>query len=98
MTDIVKHEVRWTRFYDLSSGGRAKTPYDVIYIQASENGAIDEFERTFFHDPLNITCECCGEDYSIRELDEEAFARSYHEDKYIDKAAICIIHAEDISK
>lgn len=56
----------WTRFMDMASGGGCKTGYEYIYIEAdSEYDAIERFELEFGRDPNNITCECCGEDFSI---------------------------------
>jgi len=56
----------WTKFYDMYSGGSQKEDWSEIYIQASsEEEAIKIFERRFDHHPHRVTCDCCGEDYSI---------------------------------
>ena len=48
------------------SGGSQKEDWSEIYIQASsEEEAIKIFERRFDHHPHRVTCDCCGEDYSI---------------------------------
>jgi hypothetical protein len=60
----------FTKFYDLHSGGYRKTKYAVIYIELNENEAITYFERFFGIDPLNTTCQCCGDDFDIYETDE----------------------------
>ena len=55
----------WTKFTDMASGGKKKEKWDNIYTEASEEDAIELFRLKFGHDPLNVTCSCCGEDYSI---------------------------------
>lgn len=57
----------WTRFYNMSFGGSSKLDSDVIWIEATEEEAVKLFEQIFKRDPYNVTCECCGEDYSIYE-------------------------------
>jgi hypothetical protein len=59
----------WTRFYDLHSGGGRKTPFECIYIEAEEETAIAAFTRIFDRDPGNVTCTCCGADFSVWEMD-----------------------------
>lgn len=65
----VNELVTWTRFFDMSSGGSNKVGPDVIWIQADEEKAVELFESIFKWDPTNVTCECCGQDYSIYEGD-----------------------------
>jgi hypothetical protein len=51
---------------DMHSGGRTKIePYDQIYIEAPEDMARVIFYNRFGRDPDNVTCRCCGPDYSI---------------------------------
>lgn len=50
---------------DMHSGGGRKLQWNYIYIEADEQKAIYIFERMFGLDPYNVTCNCCGEDYSI---------------------------------
>lgn len=57
----------WTRFFDMSSGGSEKLGTTTIWIEESEHEATDLFEQMFGRDPHNITCACCGEDYSVYE-------------------------------
>jgi hypothetical protein len=64
----------WTRFMDMHSGGETKERnpktgrwYEYIYIEAPLEQAKLIFCSRFGHDPENITCDCCGEDYSIDE-------------------------------
>lgn len=65
--------MKWFEFFDMSSGGSEKTDHSVITIKAASKGhAIEIFERTFDRDPLNVTCECCGDDFSISEVDKPA--------------------------
>lgn len=69
----------WTKFFDMHSGGCVKVPpYEIIYIEAeSENEAIEIFETRFDRDPFNITCDCCGNDYSLSEYDTLEEATEY---------------------
>jgi hypothetical protein len=60
---------KWTRFWDMNSGGRQKEKWDMIYIEASREIAERVFYARFGHNPNRVTCTCCGSDYSI---DEEA--------------------------
>lgn len=53
--------------FDMSSGGDQKLAWSHIYIEAPEDEAKVIFERLFDRDPENITCQCCGPDYSINE-------------------------------
>ena len=56
-----------TRFRDLHSGGETKCPpYDTIYIEAdNEATARLRFRDIFHRDPDNVSCDCCGIDYSV---------------------------------
>lgn len=57
----------WTRFFDMSSGGEEKLKWKTIYIEAGATEAIEIFKKKFKRDPSNVTCSCCGEDFSISE-------------------------------
>ena len=57
----------WTRFFDRSSGGSEKLDAGTIWIEAAADEAVDLFEQIFGRDPHNVTCTCCGPDYSIFE-------------------------------
>ncbi len=59
----------WTRFYDMHSGGDAKMPFSCVYIEAEEDTAVAAFKRIFGHNPANVTCTCCGADFSVWEMD-----------------------------
>lgn len=54
-----------TRFMDMHSGGSKKTAFEYIYIEAPEKEAIEIFEQTFNQRPLNVACECFGENFSV---------------------------------
>lgn len=59
----------WTKFYDLHSGGGQKLDYSEFYIEADEPTARAIFEERFGRDPDNVTCSCCGSDYSVYECE-----------------------------
>jgi hypothetical protein len=69
----------WVRFMDMHSGGNLKLPpYQYIYIETdSEAAAIAKFTSKFGRDPYNVTCDCCGEDYSISSSDTLEQATGY---------------------
>lgn len=68
----------WTRFWDMSSGGSTKIePYDFIFIEAPQKEAEEIFQDRFNRDPYNVTCECCGSDYSISEHSDLEQATGY---------------------
>lgn len=60
----------WTRFMDMHSGGGQKLSHNLIFIEAPEDEAIRIFENRFNRNPNNVTCSCCGSDYSISEEKE----------------------------
>jgi hypothetical protein len=85
----------WTQFMDMHSGGGTKeSPYQYIYIEAPENQATSVFYSRFGHDPNNVTCSCCGEDYSITQSDSLREATAYERgcgyegNEYIESARI----------
>ncbi len=58
--------MRWYQFFDMYSGGFRKEANGVILIEAeNRTDAIETFYLTFGHNPLAVTCECCGPDYVI---------------------------------
>ena len=80
----------WIEFYDMHSGGTQKAKWDIICIEAdSEKEAVDIFEEIFGHNPLKVTCECCGEDYIVTEVDKPL-------SETLDKSDLLIIYKEDI--
>lgn len=56
-----------TIFFDMSSGGKEKLPWTLIIIEADKPKAIEVFELKWHRNPHNVTCNCCGSDYSISE-------------------------------
>lgn len=73
----------WTHFMDMHSGGDCKLdPYEHIYIEAYEEQAVMIFEAEFKRDPNNVTCDCCGEDYSISEYSSVERATEYQRKPY----------------
>lgn len=72
----------WTRFYDMHSGGDQKLDWPIIFIEAPEQEAKIIFENRFDRDPNNVTCNCCGNDYSISESESLLEATDY--DRIID--------------
>jgi hypothetical protein len=68
---MVEQKMGITRFMDMHSGGDAKIERDgydqnFIYIESpTEKLGIAIFEKLYDRDPDNITCECCGQDYSV---------------------------------
>jgi len=66
----------WTRFYDMCSGGGRATEHGIIWINASKKDACQLFESIFERDPNNVTCECCGPDYSITEYENPEFEKN----------------------
>ena len=61
----------WTHFWDMHSGGGQKLQWAHIFIEAGESEAKEFFEAAFDRDPDHVTCNCCGGDYSIREVTGE---------------------------
>ncbi len=61
----------YTKFYDMSSGGSKKLGACTIFIEATKDKAVDLFERIFGRDPCNVTCQCCGSDYSVYETENK---------------------------
>lgn len=97
----------YTRFMDMHSGGKLKEKWQYIYIELPEGLAKGFFQEFFGHNPENITCTCCGEDYSISE--DEALEQlsgyergcNYNENKYIEspyKYSFKGINDEDLYK
>ncbi len=66
-----------TRFMDMHSGGKLKTPFTHIYVDAPLDKALGVFKETFKRDPNNITCKCCGEDFVYEEYESLEEASAY---------------------
>ena len=70
---------KWFHFMDMSSGGGSKTAFEHVLIQAAnESDAAAIFEQRLERDPYNVTCDCCGADYSINEYDTLDAATAYN--------------------
>jgi hypothetical protein len=58
-------------FRDTGSGGEYKTEYDYIYVSAfTEDEAYEKFEMELGIDPFQVSCDCCGNDFSVMEAYE----------------------------
>ena len=66
-----------TRFMDMHSGGKLKTPFTHIYVDAPLDTALTIFKDTFKRDPDNVTCKCCGEDFVYEEHSSLEDATAY---------------------
>jgi hypothetical protein len=66
-----------TRFMDMHSGGKLKTPFTHIYVDAPIDEALAIFIDTFQRDPNNVTCKCCGEDFVYEEYNSLEEATAY---------------------
>jgi hypothetical protein len=66
-----------TRFMDMHSGGKLKTPFTHIYVDAPLEKALEIFKDTFKRDPDNVTCKCCGEDFVYEEHSSLEEASAY---------------------
>lgn len=57
------------RFFDVHSGGVAKLDR-TVYIEASSyDEAAARFKARFGRDPYNVTCDCCGPDFSVMDVE-----------------------------
>lgn len=69
----------WTQFWDMYGGGSLKVePYHDIYIEAPEEEAKVIFYNRFNHNPEQISCACCGKDYSISSGEPLAQLTGFH--------------------
>lgn len=57
----------WVQFWDMHSGGDLKwRDASFVYIEADDAiSARETFERITGRNPDNVTCDTCGEDYSV---------------------------------
>lgn len=67
----------WTRFMDMHSGGGQKLDWSHIYIEAPEDEARRVFYAKFGRNPDNVTCDCCGNDYTVDESPSLALATAH---------------------
>jgi hypothetical protein len=69
----------WVHFWDMHSGGKQKLDWANIFIEApDEEEASRYFESRFGRSPGNVTCQCCGEDYSVSVEPSLKQATGYH--------------------
>lgn len=71
----------------MHSGGDKTLEWEVIYIEGSVAQAVEIFEQKFGRSPYSISCECCGEDYSVDDDSDLEQASGYERNcKYDDEA------------
>jgi hypothetical protein len=70
--------IPWTHFMDMHSGGGQKLKWAHIYIEAPEDQAEVIFYNMFGRNPRHVTCNCCGEDYSVRSSKNLQQATAYY--------------------
>ena len=83
----------WTQFWDMRSGGGNKEQWERIYIEAPEEKAKVIFYKRFGHNAEEVSCTCCGPDYSISEAPSLDQASAFHrgcafdknKDKYVER-------------
>ena len=68
----------FTEFWDMHSGGGLKTDYHYWYVEAAEPLARQVFTQITGRDPDNVTCHCCGQDYSVTEYETLEEATEFH--------------------
>lgn len=85
----------WTKFLDMSSGGGEKLDWWSIWIEAPEAEARVIFYNLFDRDPDNVTCDCCGEDYSVTEYGTLENATAYERNCRWDKSRKCYVEEPD---
>lgn len=61
-----KDKNKFTRFWDMHSGGQQKLQWSKIYVNLPEDEAKAWFYKKFGRDCEHITCSCCSEDYSVQ--------------------------------
>lgn len=61
---------KWTEFNDMLTRGGRKTDFNRVYIQAGRDEACEIFTQYFKHNPEQVSCTCCGPDFSIHPADE----------------------------
>ncbi len=86
-----KKDSTWTMFNDRYSGGSRKLDTKRVWIEAEEEQAITLFQEIFGLSPNNISCSCCGEDFSF---DEREFLPN-NNDWIVDKNHINAFKSKD---
>lgn len=90
----------WTKFWDMSSGGGQKLGWNIILIEMPAAEAKAKFEALFNRDPDNVSCECCGPDYSIDTSETLGKAAAFHHQgrtlmEYLASGEVNVISEED---
>lgn len=60
---------KYTTFFDMHSGGGRKSEHEVYILAGDEKTATKTFKKLTGRKPNNVSCRCCGEDYSVTEHD-----------------------------
>jgi hypothetical protein len=88
----------YTQFMDMHSGGGLKLQWQYIYIESdSQEQGITIFENMFGRDPSNVTCYCCGKDYSVTFSEDIAQATAYERGCGYDNTARAWLEQPDSS-
>lgn len=74
----------WTLLWDMSSGGYHKASFHFIFIQAPAEEAVQWANWKWNIHPDNVTCPCCGPDYSVSQGKLGDIA-AYHFTKYYER-------------
>ena len=91
----------WTRFSDMYSGGSKKTLYDYLYIEAEQHAAVNAFTHIFGEHPYSVSCNCCGQDFSVREASTLEDASEFERgevplESYITVQTVKVVYSRDI--
>jgi len=73
--------MKHTVFTDAFSGGSQKEDWEYIGVTLPKKDAIEWFEEYFGHSPLEVTCECCGQDYYVDEIED---LKELYNNPYVD--------------
>ena len=88
----------WTKFYDMHSGGDAKTEWEVIVFEAKKKDAIKYANWKWGIHPDNVTCTCCGEDFSVSTYETLDDAVKFQLNYSIEKLDIFVVPASELEK
>ena len=91
----------WTGCKDNITCGKQKTPYLYFLVESSVDEAIEYIEKVFWYNPYGASCECCGDDFTIRTslTKHEALGLSAHEfDTFLLNGQIRIISSETVKQ
>lgn len=97
MALAIREHTMWTEFDDMFSGGSQKLKWETICIEAGIDEAVCLFIQIFDRDPFNVTCECCGSDYSITSSMDSEISLIKTSNRLIIKAGEFDKRAEDLN-